>query len=140
VRGDYDHEFFQGDSNAERRLCAKVMNMHFGFANNIRKNGASWLIDDENATGDKHRTREEAIKEACILLKRSRGREVCEILSLYNCFSADDYFNSCQVYQILFLLVNSSVSTAGHGETLLACISRMYGRRPTHSSSFYFCT
>jgi GTPase SAR1 family protein len=89
VRGDYDHEFFQGDSNAERRLCAKVMNMHFDFASKMRKNGASWLIDEENADGDKCRTREEAIKAACILLKRSRGREVCEISSLYNCLSAD---------------------------------------------------
>ncbi len=82
VRGDYDHEFFRSDSNPERRLCATVMNMHFDFARNMRKNGSSWLVDDENATGDKRRTREEAIKEACKLLKGSRGREVRHISSL----------------------------------------------------------
>ncbi|PMD54742.1 uncharacterized protein K444DRAFT_539458 [Hyaloscypha bicolor E] len=75
VRGDYEHEFFQGDANPERRLCANVMNMHFSFANNMRKNGASWLID-EDVEGDKYRSREQAIKEACMLLKRSRGREL----------------------------------------------------------------
>lgn len=80
VKGDYDHEFFQGDANPERRLCANVMNMHFDFASNIRKNGASWLIDDENVYDEKYRSRNEAIKEACMLLKRSRGREVGEII------------------------------------------------------------
>ncbi|KAH8679503.1 P-loop containing nucleoside triphosphate hydrolase protein [Tricladium varicosporioides] len=76
VKGDYDHEFFQSDANPERRLCANVMNMHFDFARNIRKNGASWLIDDKNVFDVKYRSRNEAIKEACILLKRSRGREL----------------------------------------------------------------
>jgi GTPase SAR1 family protein len=80
VRGDYDHEFFQDDSNPERRLCANVMNMHFDFAKNIRKYGATWLVEeeDEDEDRDRYRTREEAIKEACTLLKRSRGREVCQ--------------------------------------------------------------
>ncbi|KAG4439223.1 hypothetical protein IFR05_005314 [Cadophora sp. M221] len=76
VKGDYDHEFFQGDTNPERRLCANVMNMHFDFATNVRKNGASWLIDDEDMLSEKYRSRNDAIKEACILLKRSRGREL----------------------------------------------------------------
>ncbi|KAE9380155.1 hypothetical protein N431DRAFT_498044 [Stipitochalara longipes BDJ] len=76
VRGDYDHDFFQTDVDPGRRLCANVMNMHFSFASNIRKDGASWLINDENVNGDKYRSREEAIKEACKLLKRSRGREL----------------------------------------------------------------
>ncbi|KAN0119549.1 P-loop containing nucleoside triphosphate hydrolase protein [Hyaloscypha variabilis] len=76
VRGDYDHEFFQADTNPGRRLCANVMNMHFSFASNLRKNGASWIIDVEDYTGEKRRSRDEAIKEACKLLKRSRGREL----------------------------------------------------------------
>ena len=76
ARGDYEHGFFHHDSNSGRRLCATVMNMHFAFARNIRKNGAFWLVDDESADADNCRTREEAIKEACVLLKRSRGREV----------------------------------------------------------------
>jgi hypothetical protein len=80
VKGDYDHEFFQDDVNPERRLCANVMNMHFDFASNIRKNGASWLVDDVDLYGEKYRSRNEAIKEACMLLKRSRGREVGEII------------------------------------------------------------
>jgi GTPase SAR1 family protein len=80
VRGDYDHEFFEDDSNPERRLCASVMNMHFKFAQNIRRNGAAWLIGDEDTGSDRYRTREAAIKEACTLLKRSRGREVCRII------------------------------------------------------------
>jgi hypothetical protein len=80
VRGDYEHEFFQGDANPERRLCANVMNMHFSFASTMRKNGASWLIDDGDVESDKYRSREQAIKEACMLLKRSRGREVGEII------------------------------------------------------------
>ncbi len=80
VKGDYDHEFFQGDANPERRLCANVMNMHFGFASNIRKNGASWVVGDENVFFEKYRSRHKAIKEACILLKRSRGWEVSEMI------------------------------------------------------------
>jgi len=79
VKGDYDHEFFHGDANPERRLCANVMNMHFDFASNIRKNGASWLVDNENVNDAKYRSRDDAIKEACMLLKSSRGREVCDI-------------------------------------------------------------
>lgn len=81
VRGDYDHEFFQADSNPERRLCANVMNMHFSFARNMRENGAYWLVENGNADSEKYRTREEAIKEACSLLKKSRGREVCRLSS-----------------------------------------------------------
>jgi hypothetical protein len=80
VKGDYDHEFFQDDANPERRLCANVMNMHFDFASTIRKNGATWLIEDKNVSDEKYRSRNEAIKEACMLLKRSRGREVGEII------------------------------------------------------------
>ena len=76
VKGDYDHEFFQDDASPERRLCANVMNMHFDFASNMRKNGATWLIDDEDLGNEKYQSRNEAIKEACMLLKRSRGREV----------------------------------------------------------------
>ena len=73
MRGDYEHEFFRDDANPERRLCAIVMNMHFSFANNLRKDGASWLVDGENVDSIKYRTREQAIKEACDLLKKSRG-------------------------------------------------------------------
>ena len=142
VRGDYDHEFFQSDSNPERRLCATVMNMHFDFASNIRKNGASWLVDDENATGDSCRTREEAIKEACKLLKRSRGREVrWPQLHRYNETKKLIYYlDSCQVCPILCLLVNFSASIACHGETLLECISRTSGRQVTDSLSYFFDT
>ena len=142
VRGDYDHEFFQSDSNPERRLCATVMNMHFDFASNIRKNGASWLVDDENATGDSCRTREEAIKEACKLLKRSRGREVrWPQRHRYNETKKLIYYlDSCQVCPILCLLVNFSASIACHGETLLECISRTSGRQVTDSLSYFFDT
>ncbi|RFU31327.1 hypothetical protein B7463_g5009, partial [Scytalidium lignicola] len=77
VRGDYDHKFFRDDANPERRLCANIMNMHVDFAENIRKEGATWIIQDEDETDDKKfRTREEAIREACVLLRRSRGREL----------------------------------------------------------------
>jgi GTPase SAR1 family protein len=76
VRGDYENEFFQADSNPKRRLCATVMNMHFAFAKTMQKNGATWLIEVDHTDDDNYRTREKAIKEACILLKRSRGREV----------------------------------------------------------------
>ncbi|KAL2062905.1 hypothetical protein VTL71DRAFT_5977 [Oculimacula yallundae] len=76
IKGDYDHVFFQDDSNPERRLCANVMNMHFEFANNIRKKGSSWLMGEEDIFSATYRSRSEAIKEACLLLKRSRGREL----------------------------------------------------------------
>ncbi|RDL35917.1 Uncharacterized protein BP5553_06529 [Venustampulla echinocandica] len=76
VRGDYDHEFFQDDPNPERRLCANIMNLHFRFAEKMRKSGASWVIVDEETYDPKCRTREKAIKEASKLLKRSRGREL----------------------------------------------------------------
>jgi hypothetical protein len=82
VRGDYDHPFFQEDSNSERRLCANVMNMHFDFAKRMRKDGASWLVEVGDEKNEKYRTRVTAIKEACILLKRSRGREVSHTLIL----------------------------------------------------------
>jgi GTP-binding protein EngB required for normal cell division len=80
IRGDYEHEFFRDDLNPERRLCAMVMNMHFEFAKNMRKSGARWLVNDE-IVGDRYRTREQAIKEACTLLKKSRGREVSQTLT-----------------------------------------------------------
>jgi len=76
VKGDYDQEFFRGDLNPERRLCATVMNMHFEFAKNIRKEGSSWVTGDENIFHARYRSRDEAIKETCLLLKRSRGREL----------------------------------------------------------------
>ena len=89
VKGDYDHDFFQSDSNPERRLCANVMNMHFNFAKNMRKNGANWLVEDGNAGSDKYRSREEAIKEACILLKKSRGREVRRKSYIHRCLEQE---------------------------------------------------
>ena len=76
IRGDYDHPFFQNDSNHEKRLCAVIMNMHFAFADELRKNGARWKITDGDLHIDGWRTRSEAIKEACKLLKKNRGREV----------------------------------------------------------------
>lgn len=83
VRGDYDHDFFRSDQNAERRLCADLMNKHFEFANNLQKSGSSWNIvgpEISNESNDPRcKTRKEAIKDACKLLKRSRGREVMHI-------------------------------------------------------------
>jgi Dynamin family/Dynamin central region len=78
VRGDYDDGFFQVDTNPQRRLCAHIMNMHFSFAEKMRKQGASWTIQDEDIENDSPfvRTREQAVNAACTLLKRSRGREV----------------------------------------------------------------
>jgi GTPase SAR1 family protein len=143
VRGDYEHEFFQGDTNPDRRLCANVMNMHFSFASNMRKNGASWLIDDEDVNGEKYRSREQAIKEACKLLKRSRGREVGKITNLAEVIRLGKLTESSHSYpvcQILFSLVSFSGSIAARGETLLDYISRTYGRRPTDSSSFFLDT
>jgi GTPase SAR1 family protein len=93
VAGHYDHEFFQGDVDGERRLCANLLNKHFEFAKSLRKKGASWKItreedqDDDSSSeitddseqeidDERKRSREEAIEEACKVLKRSRGREV----------------------------------------------------------------
>jgi hypothetical protein len=143
VRGDYDHEFFQADTDPGRRLCANVMNMHFEFASKIRKDGASWLIDNDDTKDDQYRSREEAIREACKVLKRSRGREVCETADFAAIVSSDvltKASTSCPVSQILFSSVSSSDSTADHGVTSLESISRMYGRRRTYSSSYYFDT
>jgi len=70
VRGDYDHEFFHVDESPERRLCATVMN----FANDLRSNGAAWDVD--RLGSERYRSRDDAIKEACMLLRKSRGREV----------------------------------------------------------------
>jgi len=75
VRGDYEHAFFQDDKTGEKRLCATIMNMHFVFAEVLRADGARWKITGK-AGSENCRTREEAIKEACMLLKSSRGREV----------------------------------------------------------------
>jgi hypothetical protein len=76
VRGNYEHEFFQG-GGAERRLCATIMNKNFEFATRMQKYGATWNIVEEKGKDGSGKTRDEAIKEACKLLKRSRGREVC---------------------------------------------------------------
>lgn len=97
VRGDYDNDFFRCDElrgfqlfatdvSSEKRLCANLMNKHFGFAENLRAQGCEWAIK-ERKPGEKPpsgfsfgmsktRTREEAIASACKLLKRGRGREV----------------------------------------------------------------
>ena len=78
IRGDYDHSFFQDDTESEKRLCAVLMNMHFSFAEGLRTDGAKWIVtDSKDNSNEKSRTREEAVKDACELLKRSRGREVC---------------------------------------------------------------
>jgi len=99
VAGHYDHEFFQGDEDGERRLCANLMNKHFKFAKSLRKEGASWKItreedqDDDSSSevtddseeeidDERKRSRKEAIEEACKVLKRSRGREVWQSLFL----------------------------------------------------------
>ncbi|KFX88815.1 hypothetical protein O988_08880 [Pseudogymnoascus sp. VKM F-3808] len=79
VRGDYDNEFFQTDDLSEKRLCANVMNKHFEFAENLRKSGSQWTIVEKKVDSifnKQNRTREEAIVDACRLLKRSRGREL----------------------------------------------------------------
>jgi GTPase SAR1 family protein len=77
ARGDYDHEFFQSDQNTERRLCANLMNKHFEFAEDLQNKGSLWNIVEAKANDEvRSRTREEAIKDAQKLLKRSRGREV----------------------------------------------------------------
>ena len=78
IRGDYDHAFFQDDKDYEKRLCAVLMNMHFAFAEELRIDGARWIVTEtKDKNNEKSRTREEAVREACELLKRSRGREVC---------------------------------------------------------------
>lgn len=76
VRGDYDHDFFRLDENPDRRLCANIMNMHIDFAENIQREGATWIIQDTKTDEERSRTRAEAIEDACKLLRRSRGREV----------------------------------------------------------------
>jgi GTPase SAR1 family protein len=93
VAGHYDHDFFRGDVNGERHLCANLMNKHFEFARSLRRKGALWKItreEDEESDGslgddgdfeeesddERERTREKAIEEARKVLKRSRGREV----------------------------------------------------------------
>ena len=93
VRGDYDNDFFrsdelppgqvfQSDELSVKRLCANLMNKHFEFAENLRKQGCQWIIKEE-AVGSgafqfesRNRTRRQAIAAACILLKSGRGREV----------------------------------------------------------------
>lgn len=80
VRGHYEDGFFQVDTDPERRLWANIMNKHFHFADNMRKDGANWIIQDEPSwklgkVNKKLRTRQEAIQEACTILKNSRGRE-----------------------------------------------------------------
>ncbi|OBT89992.1 hypothetical protein VE02_01614 [Pseudogymnoascus sp. 03VT05] len=77
VRGDYDNHFFQNDELSEKRLCANLMNKHFEFAENLRKWGSQWIIVEKKSPFDiRSRTREEAVTDACRLLKRGRGREL----------------------------------------------------------------
>ncbi|KFY42057.1 hypothetical protein V494_02635 [Pseudogymnoascus sp. VKM F-4513 (FW-928)] len=93
IRGDYDNDFFRSDEllekghferyePSEKRLCANLMNKHFGFADELRKNGCQWTIEEnyasakDFASANKSRNREAAIADACRLLKRSRGREL----------------------------------------------------------------
>ncbi|MCJ1479574.1 hypothetical protein MMC13_008260 [Lambiella insularis] len=78
IQGNYDNAFFHNDAaGSENRLCAAIMNMHFEFAEKLRKNGARWIISNaKDADNEKSRSRGEAIDAACVLLKKSRGREL----------------------------------------------------------------
>jgi GTPase SAR1 family protein len=86
IGGSYEHEFFKGDLDKSKRLCANIMNSHFEFAKTLDEVGASWEItddegDDEDDPDEEivdgaHRTRKQAIKEACKILKDTRGPEV----------------------------------------------------------------
>jgi len=107
VRGDYEHTFFQDDESGEKRLCATIMNMHFAFAEELRTDGAKWKITDE-AVDEHCRTREEAINEACMLLKSSRGREVLAQRSSSH--------SSCQL--TLFVPAPWSTQSSSRGRTL----------------------
>jgi GTPase SAR1 family protein len=105
VRGDYEHAFFQDDKNCEKRLCATIMNMHFAFAEELRTDGARWKITDE-AVDENCRTRKEAIEEACMLLKTSRGREVPD--------RSDPNRLACQLTMSMAASRTSQSSSRGH--------------------------
>ncbi len=95
IGGHYNHEFFKEDPDKSKRLCANLINNHFEFANSLHEVGASWRIvddkrDDDDGLGEDivdeaHRTRKQAINEACKILKDSRGPEVCKSFRC-NCF------------------------------------------------------
>jgi GTPase SAR1 family protein len=153
VRGDYDNDFFhsdelrekrlfQSDELSERRLCAILMDKHFGFADNLLKKGCQWTIGERSfdAVGftfdTKRRTREEAIADACRLLKRSRGREVKTPLlyaqkQSYVDSNANKFGYSCLVFRIHSWWENFSVNIAAHGIHLLGCILRIPGKLRT---------
>lgn len=153
VRGDYDNDFFhsdelrekrlfQSDELSEKRLCAILMDKHFGFADNLLKKGCQWTIGERSfdAVGftfdTKRRTREEAIADACRLLKRSRGREVKTPLlyaqkQSYVDSNANKFGYSCLVFRIHSWWENFSVNIAAHGIHLLGCILRIPGKLRT---------
>lgn len=127
IRGNYEHEFFQG-SEVERRLCATIMNKHFQFATQMQKHGATWNMFEGIGKVSPSRTRPEAIKEACKLLKRSRGREVC---NHHNNLERKLTFKSYLDFQTRHWLANYFDNTASPGGVSPKPISRISGRRPT---------
>ena len=133
IRGDYEHPFFQDDTNCNKRLCANLMNMHFAFAENLRTNGSRWKITDKWSADGRSRTREEAINEAQKLLKRSRGREVgrSKPSSPHKLTISFSY----QVSQTPFSSVRCFVSIVVPGKDWDGNIFGMYGKPPTSFSS-----
>lgn len=100
IGGHYDHDFFRSDAGGETRLCSNLMNKHFAFAQTLRRKGATWKVsdkerqeghttsEDENSSeegGDENdKTRDWAIEMARRVLRRSRGREVCQTPTLFS--------------------------------------------------------
>lgn len=76
VKGDYEHEFFEDRSLADRRLSATIANLGIDFEEDVRTEGAQWKIVEGEVPDKRSRTRAQAIKDVRKLLRISRGREV----------------------------------------------------------------
>lgn len=75
IMGDYSHDFFRLDENADRRLSANLMHKHFEFAEQLQKFGSSWYIVDTVSDDPRSKTRAEVIKDATSRLSKG-DREV----------------------------------------------------------------
>lgn len=133
VQGNYDSAFFTDNNESERRLCAVLMNLHLEFGEQLRTDGARWIVKDKKDHFDKKsRSREEAVDEACKLLRRSRGREV-PTPELFPPVALDDMVLTVPSYsssasRILALWATCSASIVVHGKILLGNILSKSGR------------
>ena len=77
IKGSYDDPFFsfeKGEASTETRLCARLLDAHDKFAQEIEVYGSEWA--KKTRQGQRNPERDEMIKMTKEFLQQNRGREV----------------------------------------------------------------